>query len=115
MISLVTHQCRLRPNIKNLLSHFVGLSNAFQNGMTLPKSSNDHREDRLQGKGLDPGQVLPGGNWAMVLPTHKLAETSLLCPENFSGIDTGVQKLFNIFCSTDRDTQNESPLYHIWV
>ena len=57
------------------IPHFVYLS---QNGMTQPGSTNDHRGYRLQGKGLDASQVLPGGDWALVLPTHYLATTSLL-------------------------------------
>ena len=59
----------------------------------------------LQGKGLDAGQVLPGGDWALVLPTHKLATTSLLSPENFVKISSSVQKLFMIFQNTDRQRQ----------
>ena len=46
------------------------LSNSFQIGMTQPGSTNGHRADRLHGKGIDPGQVLPSGDWAVVLPTQ---------------------------------------------
>ena len=49
--------------IKNLLSHYCL---AFQNGMPWPGSINDHGGDRLQWKGLDPGQAQPRGDWAVV-------------------------------------------------
>ena len=57
---------------------------------------NNHRADRLQGNGFDPGQELTGGDWAVVLPTTMLSATSLVSPENFIEIDPLVQKLFNI-------------------
>ena len=38
---------------------------------------------RLQGKGLQPGQVLSSMNWAGVLLTKKLLVTNQATPENF--------------------------------
>ena len=35
-----------------------GLSNAFQKGISQPGSINGHGGDRLQVKGMDPGQFL---------------------------------------------------------
>ena len=51
------------------------------------------------------GPVLTGGDWTLVLPTPKLAATSLLIPENFVQIGPSIQKLFMIFQNTDRQTQ----------
>ena len=76
-------------------------SNALKNGMSWPISTNNHGGDRLQGKGLDTGQVLPSGDWALVLPTHKLVATSLQSYEIFVKIGSSVHKLFTIFHNTD--------------
>ena len=104
-----------------------GSSNAFQNGMSGSGSMKNHRGDRLLGKGLDHVQDLLGGDWAVVLPTHKLIATSLVSQENFIEIDTVVQKLFNIFCSTDRHKDsiqnkalctiygNEWEFFSLWI
>ena len=97
----VTHHCWYRSKIKNLLTLWFALSNAFQNGMTQPSSTHNHGGDRLQGKWLAAGQVVTVGDWAMVLPTTKLSATSLLGPENFVQIGQSVQKLFMIFQNTD--------------
>ena len=51
------------------------------------------------------------GHW--LLPTHKLAPTSRLCPDNFIRIGPFVQKIFNIFQNVDAHTDthtNYSPL-----
>ena len=61
------------------------------------QKSQDHGGDRLLGKGLDAGPLLQGGDWVQVLPTPKLAVTSLLSPENLVQIGPFVQKLFMIF------------------
>ena len=93
-----------------------GLSNAFRNGMTQPCSTHDHGGDRLQGKGLDAGQVVTGGYWALVLPTTKLAVTSLLSPKIFVQIGPSIQKLFMNFQKhgwKDRQTHKTSmSLFH---
>ena len=77
--------------------------------MTQPGSTHDHGGDRLQGKGLDAGQVVTGGYWALVLPTTKIAMTSLLSPKFFVQIGPSVQKLFMIFPNKDTDTQTNHP------
>ena len=45
------------PFQKSALSHLISLSSAFQNGMTLPISTNDHRGDAFLVKGLFGGQA----------------------------------------------------------
>ena len=67
---------------KSPLNILLASLNTFQNGMTQPISTNNHGGDRLQGKGLDAGQVLLGGDWALVLPTHKLTMASLVRPSS---------------------------------
>ena len=57
---------------------------------------------RLQGKGLQPGQVLSSMNWAGVLLTKKLLVTNQATPENFIHIGPSDQKLTNIFQNTGR-------------
>ena len=79
--------------------------------MTRPSSTHDHRGDRLQGKGLNAGPVVTGGDWALVVPTPKLAATSLLSPENFVQIGPSVQKLFMIFQNTDTQTNHPCTIY----
>ena len=49
--------------------------------MSQPSGINDHEKYRLQGKGLDPDQVLSGWDWAVTLPTHKLVSTKIVSPE----------------------------------
>ena len=84
--------------------------------MTRPGSTNDHGTDRLQGKGQDPGQVLPSEDWALVLtpppPKKKLTSTNHVTsmhatPENFIQNGLSIQKIFNIFHSLDRWTQKQ--------
>ena len=43
--------------------------------MSQPSGINDHEKYRLQGKGLDPDQVLASGDWTSVLPTHIKLQT----------------------------------------
>ena len=76
--------------------------------MTQPCSTHDNRGDRLQEKGLYAGPYLTGGDWALVLPTTKLAATSLQSSENFIQIGPSIQKLFMIFQNTDRQS-------HKWI
>ena len=75
--------------------------------MTQPCSTHDNRGDRLQEKGLYAGPYLTGGEWALVLPTTKLAATSLQSSENFIQIGPSIQKLFMIFQNTDRPTHKQ--------
>ena len=81
----LTPHCGSRPKIKNLLSHFGSprqmLSKVVWHDLVAPTTTEeiDSRE-----KGLVAGPVLQGGDWALVLPTPKLATTSLLSPEIFS-------------------------------
>ena len=98
-------QVQVQTQKSSLTLWFASL-NAFQNGMTRPSSTHDHRGDRLQGKGLNAGPVVTGGDWALVVPTPKLAATSLLSPENFVQIGPSVQKLFMIFQNTDTQTNH---------
>ena len=77
-----------------------GLTRAFQNGMTLPGSTKDHRTAPPQTKGLGDGQVLPGGDWNGVLPTQKILDTNLATPESFTLIGPPIQKLVHIIQST---------------
>ena len=86
-------------------------SNDFQNGMTLPGSTHNHRGDGLQGKALYAGPVVTGGEWALALPTPKLAATSLLSPENFVQIGPAIQKLFMIFQNADTQTNHPCTMY----
>ena len=69
--------------------------------MTQPSSTHGDGGDILQGKERNVGQVLQGGDWALVLPTHKVVSTCLLSPENFIQIGSFVQKLFMIFQNTE--------------
>ena len=73
-----------------------GSTRAFQNGMTQPGSTKDHRAAPPQSKGLGSGQVLPGGDWAGILSTQKLLDTNLATPESFTLIDPPVHKLVHI-------------------
>ena len=94
-----------------------GLTRAFQNGMTLPGSTKDHRTAPPQTKGLGDGQVLPGGDWNGVLPTQKILDTNLATPESFTLIGPPIQKLVHIIQSTKtpnhKHTQSQThhPLY----
>ena len=45
------------PKIRNPLSHVCSASNAFQNGMTQPISTQDHRRDAFLVPGLIGGQA----------------------------------------------------------
>ena len=49
--------------------------------------------------------VATGGDWALVLPTPKLAATSLLSPEKFVQISPAIEKLFMICQNTDTHKQ----------
>ena len=89
---------------KSALTLLFGLSNAFQNGMRWPGSTHD------QGNGLNASKVLPGGDWALVLPTHKLVMASLLSPKNFIQTGLSIPKLFMIFPIMDRQTHKS-----IWL
>ena len=80
---------------------WFALSNAIQNGMIQLSSTNNHGGDRLKGKGLYAGPVLSDGDWALVLPTPKLASTSLQSPEKFVQMNPSIQKLVMIFQNTD--------------
>ena len=60
--------------------------------MTQPGNNKDHGEAPPQSKGLGAGQVLPGGDWAGVLPTQKLLDTNLATPESFTPIGPPIQK-----------------------
>ena len=57
---------------------------------------------------MDAGQVVTGGDWALVLLTTKLAATSLLSSENFVQIGPSIQVVNDFPKHT-----NVSPLYHI--
>ena len=70
--------------------------------MTWTGSTKDQGAAQLQGKGLQPGQVLPGEDWVVVLPTQKLLVTNQATPENFIHIGPSDQKLTNIFQNTGR-------------
>ena len=90
-----------------------GLTNAFQNGMTQPSSTNDHRTTSLQGKGLGAGQSLPGGVWAGVLPTQTLLETNFATPESFNQIGSPIQMLIHILISTAKPNDKHNDLMTI--
>ena len=49
----------------------VCLVKYFSKWYDTPGSTHDHGGDRLQGKVLYAGQVITGGDWALVLPTTK--------------------------------------------
>ena len=86
----------------------------FQNGMTRPGSTHDHRGDRLQEKGLDAGQVVTGGDLAQVLPTTKLATTSLLSHWKFHPNRSIRSKVIHDFpkhTHTDRQTNHPCTIY----
>ena len=68
--------------------------------MTWPGSTKDHRAAPPQAK-QGAGQVLPGGDWAGVLPTQKLLGTNLATPESFIPIDPTVSKLPNNLIITE--------------
>ena len=83
----------------------VCLVKYFSKWYDTPGSTHDHGGDRLQGKVLYAGQVITGGDWALVLPTLKLDATSQQSPENFVQIGQCIQKLFMIFQNTDTHKQ----------
>ena len=77
-----------------------GSTRAFQNGMTQPSSTKDHRAAPPQAKGLGASQVMPGKDWTEMLPTQKLLDTNLAIPESFILIGPPIQKLVHIIQST---------------
>ena len=88
-----------------------GSIRAFQNRLTWPGSTKDHRAAPPQAKGLGASQVLPGGDWARVLPTQKLLDTNLATPESLTPIGPPVQKLLHIILSKNTWSQTHHPLY----
>ena len=99
-----------------LRSHlFAYLIKCFPKLYVMTQQHQGHGEDRLQGIGLDASPVLQGGDRAWVLPTQQLPGTNQTTPKFFAQIVPSVQKLFMIFRSTDGQTHNKSPHYHIWV
>ena len=64
-------QSRPRLKFKNLLCQGC-LSCDMLSKMTWLGSPNNHGAAKLQGKFMEPGQVLPSGDWALVLSTQKL-------------------------------------------
>ena len=99
-------------NQKSPLTFLFAWSNPFQNGITSPISPKNHGSARFQGKGLDAGQGLLSGDWAVVLPNQMLLVTKQATPENFVQIGPSVQKLFMVFCSMDRETHK---LHTKWI
>ena len=99
-------------NQKSPLTFLFAWSNPFQNGITSPISPKNHGPARFQGKGLDAGQGLLSGDWAVVLPNQMLLVTKQATPENFVQIGPSVQKLFMVFCSMDRETHK---LHTKWI
>ena len=92
-----------------------GSTRAFQNGMTWPISTKDHGAAPPQAKGLCTGQVLPGGDWTVVLPTQKLLDTNLATPESFTPIGLPIQNLVYIIQSTKTPNhKHTAPLYGNW-
>ena len=85
--------------------------------MTQPSSTHGDGGDILQGKERNVGQVLQGGDWALVLPTHKVVSTCLLSPENFIQIGSFVQKLFMIFQNMETQTHRctDTQTSHPWT
>ena len=69
--------------------------------MTQPSSSHNHKGKRNVCRRSPTG-------WELVLPTTKLAATSLQSPENLVKIGPSVQKLFMIFQNTDAQTDRQT-------
>ena len=70
-------------NQKSALPRLFGLTTAFQNGMTLLGSTNDHLPAPLQGKGQGAGKGLPGGGLGESTTHPKVMQTNLASTENF--------------------------------
>ena len=70
-------------NQKSALPRLFGLTTAFQNGMTLLGSTNDHVPAPLQGKGQGAGKGLPGGGLGESTTHPKVMQTNLASTENF--------------------------------
>ena len=102
----ITCQCGFSSKINSALTLWFASSNAFQNGLTWPGSTLEEIDSREKDCTY-AGPVLTGGDWTLVLPTPKLAATSLLIPENFVQIGPSIQKLFMIFQNTDRPTHKQ--------
>ena len=108
----------LRPGIKNLLSHFGSACQMLSKmvwhdpmaPMTMQEMDSSEKDWNLA-KSYPVGT----GQWYYPMPTHKLVATRLVSPENLSEIDTGVEKLFNIFRNIDRHTKWITPLPYIGV
>ena len=109
----------LGPKSKTVHTCLFELSNDFQNCMSWPSSTNGHGGDRLQGKGLESGPVLQGGDWAWILPTKKLLGTNQTTPENSVQIGPSLLQLFMIFQKhrhTDGQTNRQiDKQIHKWI
>ena len=60
--------------------------------------------EEIDGKGLDSGQVLPGGDWYYP-PSTQLATISQVSPEKLIEIDPWVQKFSIVAAQADTQKQ----------